>query len=89
MDDALIAVFDAKYHYGFRRPITAIRNADTDGNDATERDASWSPISETPLHPEYPAALHPRLRHGHAARGRDRATLDARCARRPAPPRAG
>ena len=29
MDDALIAVFDAKYHYEFWRPITAIRNGDT------------------------------------------------------------
>src|SRR5262249_27707014 len=56
MDDAAIAVFDAKYHYGFWRPITAIRNGDVDGNDATERDASWAPFIETPMHPEYPAA---------------------------------
>jgi hypothetical protein len=56
MDDAAIAVFDAKYHYGFWRPITAIRNGDTDGNDATARDASWAPFIETPMHPEYPAA---------------------------------
>ena len=39
MDDASIAIFDAKYHYNFWRPITAIRNGDTDGNEATERDA--------------------------------------------------
>ena len=56
MDDALIAVFDAKYHYGFWRPITAIRNADMDGNDATDRDPSWIPFIETPMHPEYPCA---------------------------------
>lgn len=55
-DDALIAVFDAKYHYGFWRPITAIRNGDIDGNDATERDASWEPFIDTPMHPEYPCA---------------------------------
>jgi hypothetical protein len=55
-DDALIAVFDAKYHYGFWRPITAIRNGDVDGNDATERDASWTPLIDTPMHPEYPCA---------------------------------
>jgi hypothetical protein len=55
-DDALIAVFDAKYHYGFWRPVTAIRNGDIDGNDATERDPSWSPLVETPMHPEYPCA---------------------------------
>ena len=56
MDDALIAVFDAKYHYNFWRPITAIRNGDIDGNDATERDAGWLPFIETPMHPEYPCA---------------------------------
>ena len=55
-DDALIAVFDAKYHYGFWRPVTAIRNGDTDGNDATERDAGWLPLVDTPMHPEYPCA---------------------------------
>jgi hypothetical protein len=55
-DDAYIAIFDAKYHYHFWRPITAIRNADLDGNDATERDPSWQPFITTPLHPEYPCA---------------------------------
>ena len=55
-DDALIAVFDAKYHYGFWRPLTAIRNGDIDGNDATERDESWVSFIETPMHPEYPCA---------------------------------
>jgi hypothetical protein len=56
VDDSLIAVFDAKYHYGFWRPITAIRNGDVDGNDATDRDASWTPFIDTPMHPEYPCA---------------------------------
>jgi hypothetical protein len=55
-DDALIAVFDAKYQYNFWRPITAIRNGDIDGNDATERDASWTSFIDTPMHPEYPSA---------------------------------
>lgn len=55
-DDALIAVFDAKYQYGFWRPLTAIRNGDIDGNDATERDSSWKPLIDTPMHPEYPCA---------------------------------
>jgi PAP2 superfamily len=54
--DALIAVFDAKYHYTFWRPITAIRNGDTDGNAATDRVATWQPIDITPPHPEYPCA---------------------------------
>jgi hypothetical protein len=56
MDDALVAVFDAKYHYNFWRPVTAIRNGDQDGNDATARDAAWLPFIETPMHPEYPCA---------------------------------
>jgi len=56
MDDALIAVFDAKYTYNFWRPITAIRSGDLDGNDATERDPSWTPFIDTPMHPEYPCA---------------------------------
>ena len=55
-EDALIAVFDAKYHYEFWRPVTAIRNGDIDGNPATERDAAWQPIDATPMHPEYPCA---------------------------------
>jgi hypothetical protein len=54
--DALIAVLDAKYHYDFWRPLTAIRHGDNDGNPATERDATWRPIAETPMHPEYPCA---------------------------------
>ncbi len=56
MDDALIAVFDAKYHYNFWRPVTAICNGDIDANDATEQDLSWAPFIETPMHPEYPCA---------------------------------
>jgi hypothetical protein len=56
LNDALIAVFDAKYHYNFWRPITSIRNGDIDGNPATEREATWQPIDNTPMHPEYPCA---------------------------------
>jgi len=55
MDDAMIGVFEAKYHYGFWRPATAIRNGDIDGNDATVRDASWSSLIDAPMHPEYPS----------------------------------
>src|SRR5262245_52223181 len=54
--DAAIAVMDAKYKYAFWRPITAIRNGDIDGNDATEREGTWQPIDNTPMHPEYPCA---------------------------------
>ncbi|MHC2625386.1 hypothetical protein ACVIW2_007418 [Bradyrhizobium huanghuaihaiense] len=55
-NDAIVAVFDAKYHYNFWRPITAIRNADLTSNAATPRDASWLPLGDTPMHPEYPCA---------------------------------
>ena len=51
MDDALIAVFDAKYTYNFWRPVTAIRNAEGDA-----RDPGWVPFIDTPMHPEYPCA---------------------------------
>jgi VCPO second helical-bundle domain len=55
--DALIACFDAKYHYTFWRPITAIRAGDTDGNAETVGDPTWSPLlPATPNHPEYPSA---------------------------------
>ena len=54
--DSLVAVFDAKYHHEFWRPLTAIRNGDIDGNDATLQDAAWTPLVETPMHPEYPCA---------------------------------
>ena len=50
-----IVNWDAKYAYNFWRPVTAIRNGDMDGNDATERDAGWTPMNVTPLHPEYPS----------------------------------
>jgi len=56
LNDAIIAVLDAKYHYNFWRPITAIRNGDIDGNPATDRDATWRPIADTPMHPEYPCS---------------------------------
>jgi PAP2 superfamily len=55
-DDAHIAILDAKYYYHFWRPVTAIRNGDLDGNDATERELSWVPFIDTPMHPEYPCA---------------------------------
>ena len=51
MDDALIAVFDAKYTYNFWRPVTAIRHTEGEAGDPT-----WLPFIETPMHPEYPCA---------------------------------
>ncbi|WP_246515613.1 vanadium-dependent haloperoxidase [Bradyrhizobium diversitatis] len=55
-NDAIVAVLDAKYHYNFWRPVTAIRNADITHNPMTPREPSWLPLGETPMHPEYPCA---------------------------------
>jgi hypothetical protein len=54
--DAMIACFDAKYHYWFWRPYQAIPQADADGNPATMADPSWTPLGATPNFPEYPSA---------------------------------
>jgi hypothetical protein len=53
--DAGMACFDSKYTYQLWRPITAIRNADIDGNAATTADPGWTPLLTTPNHPEYPS----------------------------------
>jgi hypothetical protein len=54
--DAMIAGFEAKYHYWAWRPIAAIRQAAIDGNPNTDPDPTWTPLRTTPNHPEYPAA---------------------------------
>jgi hypothetical protein len=54
--DSVTACLNAKYHFAFWRPYTAIHDADTDGNDATVPDPDWIPLDPTPGHPEYPAA---------------------------------
>jgi hypothetical protein len=53
--DALIACFDAKYHYLFWRPQFAIPQGESDGNPATVGDPAWKPLVGTPPHPEYPS----------------------------------
>jgi hypothetical protein len=54
--DALIGCWNAKYTYSFWRPVTAIRNGDIDGNPNTAPDPAWTPLANTPAHPEYPSA---------------------------------
>ena len=54
--DAIISTWNAKFTYNFWRPITAIRNGDTDGNDATIADPTWTPLNVTPPFPEYNSA---------------------------------
>ncbi|WP_128000663.1 vanadium-dependent haloperoxidase [Piscinibacter defluvii] len=51
MDDAMIAVFEAKYHYRFWRPVTAIRQGAADAGEA-----GWVSLIDAPMHPEYPSA---------------------------------
>ena len=53
--DALISVWNDKAHWLYWRPITAIREADTDGNPRTEKDAGWLPLIANPPYPEYPS----------------------------------
>jgi len=53
MADAAICAWDAKFHYHNWRPVTAIRNADTDGNALTEPDTAWSSLIITPPFPDY------------------------------------
>jgi hypothetical protein len=56
--DALINTWNDKYHWDFWRPITAIRQADTDGNTATDVDAGWTPLFSAgfPTSPPLPAS---------------------------------
>ncbi len=51
--DAAIACWDAKYFYDMWRPITAIRNGETDGNAGTTGDAAWSSLLVSPNFPTY------------------------------------
>ena len=55
MADGFIAGFRAKYDFNFWRPVTAIRAGDTDGNDDTVADLSWSTLLNTPAIPDYPS----------------------------------
>lgn len=61
MADAGIATWDLKYTYNQWRPITAIREADTDPNRLTIKDPNWEPLIDTPPFPDYVS--------GHAAFG--------------------
>ncbi|HEY2877797.1 vanadium-dependent haloperoxidase [Nocardioides sp.] len=51
--DAVMAAWDAKLHFGFWRPVTAIRLGDTDGNPGTQADPTWTPLIVTPPFPDY------------------------------------
>jgi len=53
--DSLVGCWEAKFHYLFWRPQTAIQRADTDGNPDTVQDPSWTHLL-LGNHPEYPSA---------------------------------
>ena len=51
--DTAITVWDSKKHYMLWRPITAIHEAEKDGNPATAADPAWQPFLITPPYPDY------------------------------------
>jgi len=51
--DGYIGSWDAKYHYSYWRPVTAIQTADTDGNPDTVGDPAWTPLQLTYPIPDY------------------------------------
>jgi hypothetical protein len=55
MSDAYVAGWDAKLHYDFWRPTTAIRAAETDGNPSTTADPSWESVEVTPPVQDHPS----------------------------------
>jgi hypothetical protein len=72
MSDATLTVWESKYYYDVWRPVTGIREGDTDGNPATVGDPTFSPLGApasnlpgaknfTPPFPAYPS--------GHAGMG--------------------
>jgi hypothetical protein len=55
--DGAITVWSDKAKYSFWRPITAIREAATDGNPETVADPGWLPLVATPPYPDQPSGL--------------------------------
>ncbi len=68
--DAAIACWDCKYATNYWRPLTAIREADTDNNPATTADPAWTSFIATPPFPEYTS--------GHSTFSRSAATILAK-----------
>ena len=55
MADGYIAGFKIRYVYDRWRPVTAIREGDADGNDATAGDPRWNSLQNTPAVSDYPS----------------------------------
>jgi len=52
-NDGIQTSFTSKFVYDLWRPVTAIRRANEDLNDATEADPAWTPLLGTPPYPTY------------------------------------
>jgi hypothetical protein len=55
--DALIVTWRDKARYLFWRPVTAIHEAASDGNKATQADPGWTSLNGSPPYPEHPSGL--------------------------------
>ena len=55
--DALISTWTGKARWLFWRPITAVREAASDGNPDTAPDTGWHPLINTPPYPDHPSGL--------------------------------
>jgi hypothetical protein len=53
--DGAVGCWNDKYYWSFWRPITAIREAASDGNPATVADPAWTPLLATPPFPDHPS----------------------------------
>jgi PAP2 superfamily len=51
--DGYVATFSTKYRELYWRPVTAIQQADRDGNSRTSPDRTWTPLRPTPAIPDY------------------------------------
>ena len=54
--DGYVGSFETKYLYNYWRPVTAIREAATDGNPNTSADPTWTPLVPTPPIPDHDSA---------------------------------
>jgi hypothetical protein len=55
--DGAIATWDAKFHYGWWRPITAIQLGYDDTNPDTVGKSTWEPLLTNPPYPDYSSGL--------------------------------
>jgi len=54
--DGYVKSFAGKYDDAFWRPVTAVREADRDGNPRTTGDPTWTPLVTTPPVPDHDSA---------------------------------